>query len=110
MLPVGRHTGERANTPSEASRPPRRRVWLLCLLVTVTLVAWGVLVFAAIDLGREARSGESTAWTFLILAAVGAAACLFVTMILGGKLLAVMRGREVAPPRSPRVPGRRAAR
>jgi fatty acid desaturase len=109
-MPVGRHTGERADASSSGERPPRRRVLLLSLFVTVTLVAWGVLVFAAIDLGREARSGESTAWTFLILAAVGAAACLFVTMILGGRLLAVMRGRELTPPRSPRVPGRRASR
>jgi hypothetical protein len=74
-------------------------VLLLSLFVTVTLVAWGVLVFAAIDLGREARSGEATAWTFLILAALGAAACLFVTMILGGRLLALLRDRGATPPR-----------
>ncbi len=83
---------------------------LLALAITGTLVAWGVLVFAAIDLGRQARSGESTAWTFLALAAVGAAACLFVTLILLGRLLAVLRGRDVPPARPPRVPGRRVAR
>ena len=83
---------------------------MLSLLVTLTLVAWGVLVFAAIDFGREARSGEPDAWTFLGLAAAGATACLFVTMILGAKLVGLVRGRTAtAPP--PRLPGgRRAAR
>ena len=37
--------------------------------MTITLVAWGVLVFAAIEFGKEARSGEPEAWTFLVLAA-----------------------------------------
>jgi RsiW-degrading membrane proteinase PrsW (M82 family) len=83
---------------------------VLSLFVTVTLVAWGVLVFAAIEFGRQARSGESTAWTFLGLASAGATACLFVTMILGARLVAVVRGRQGAP-RAARIPGgRRAAR
>ena len=83
MTPVGRHTGERAEDEAPPPRPPRRRIFVLSLLVTLTLVAWGVLVYAAIDFGREARSGEPDAWTFLAIAGVGAAACLFVTMILG---------------------------
>jgi fatty acid desaturase len=110
MRRVGRHAGQRAAEPSPAPRPPRRRILLLAFFVTVTLVAWGVLVFAAIDFGSEARSGDSTAWKFLVLAAVGAAACLFVTMILGGRLLAAVRGRQATPPRAARVPGRRVAR
>ncbi len=90
---------------------------LLSSLVTVTLVAWGVLVFAAIDAGREARSGDATAWTLLIITGVGATACLFLTMTLAARLLLLVRGHEDAPPgpppppRPPRVPGgRRAAR
>ncbi len=110
MRPVGRHSGERA-APDPSRRTPKGRIALLSLFVMVTLVAWGVLVLAAIDFGREARSGEPTAWTFLVLAAVGAAACLFLTLILGcaaGR--AGARARD-APPRPPRVPGgRRAAR
>ena len=86
---------------------------MLSSVVTVTLVAWGVLVVAAIDFGREARSGDGAAWTFLMLAAAGAAACLFVTIIFGARLLELIRARE-APPASPappaRVPGRRVAR
>jgi len=110
MRPVGRHSGERA-APDPSRRKPKGRIALLSLFVVATLVAWGVLVLAAIDLGREARSGESTAWTFLILAAIGAAACLFLALSLGARLVGLLRGREDAPPRPPRVPGgRRAAR
>lgn len=106
---VGRHTGER---PQDDAVPtlPRQRILVLSVLVTLTLVAWGVLVFAAIDFGREARSGEPDAWTFLALASVGATACLFVTMILGARLIALIRRREAPPARTARVPGRRVAR
>jgi hypothetical protein len=84
---------------------------VLSLLVTITLIAWGVLVLAAIDFGREARSGNPDAWTFLGLASLGAAACLFVTMILGAKLVALVRARQESEPRTVRLPGgRRAAR
>jgi nitrogen fixation/metabolism regulation signal transduction histidine kinase len=83
---------------------------VLSVIVTITLVAWGVLVFAAIDFGREARSNDPDAWTFLALASVGATACLFLTMILGARLIALVRRREVPPARTRRVPGRRAAR
>ena len=83
---------------------------MLSSIVTVTLVTWGVLVVAAIDFGREARSGDGAAWTFLMLAAAGAAACLFVTMILGAQLLELIRAREARRPPPARVPGRRVAR
>jgi hypothetical protein len=75
-------------------------VLVLALLVTATLVAWGVLVFAAIDFGAEARSGEPTAWVFVGLSTVGAAACLFVTLLLGARTLGVIRGREQPAPRT----------
>jgi hypothetical protein len=46
---------------------------------------------------------------FLVLATVGAAACLFLTLILGARVLATLRGQ--APRPQPLVPGgRRAAR
>lgn len=50
-------------------------------------MAWGYLVYAAIDFGTTAREGESRAWAFLALACVGAAACLFAGLILGAKVL-----------------------
>jgi RsiW-degrading membrane proteinase PrsW (M82 family) len=90
-----------------APKPPRTKILLLALVVTATLVAWGVLVYAAIDFGAQARSGETTAWVFLAIATVGAAACLFTTLILGGRILTLLKS-ESAPPRP--QGGRRAAR
>ena len=118
MRPVGRHAGGRAEaaatpispaTSYAAPGPPHRTILALTLGLTVTLVAWGVLVLSAIDFGGEARSGgQGTAWLFLALASIGAAACLFVTLLLGARLLTLLQGREQPPPRP--VGGRRAAR
>ena len=83
---------------------------VLSLLIVLTLAAWAVLVFAAIGFGRDARSGDSTAWTFLGLASVGATACLFVTLILGARLVGVVRARTAEPPPARLPGGRRAAR
>lgn len=89
---------------------PKRQIFVLALLIVLTLVAWGALVYAAIAFGRDARSGDAASWTFLGIASAGATACLFVTMILGARLVGVVRARQQpAPP--PRLPGgRRAAR
>ena len=108
MRPVGRHSGEHVTeTAYVAPKPPRAKILLLALILTATLVAWGVLVYAAIDFGGEVRSGEPDAWIFLGVATVGAAACLFVTLILGGRILRLIKN-EPAPPRP--QGGRRAAR
>lgn len=108
MSLVGTHSGERAEKSSyDAAKPPRRKILFLALAVTGTLVAWGVLVYAAIDFGREARSGEPTAWAFLVLSTVGGAACLFVTLLLGARALTLLQG-----PQAPTRPqgGHRASR
>lgn len=107
-------------------RGPRRRrgfqpaLLLLALGVTVSVVAWGYLVYAAIDFGSRARAGDSTAWWFLALASVGAVACLFFALMLVVLLLrrlGITGGPEKAEPApsasddTPRpVGGRRAAR
>jgi hypothetical protein len=59
----------------------------LALGVTLAVVAWGYLVYAAIDFGSAARSGDDQAWWFLGLASVGAVACLFVGLMLIARLL-----------------------
>ena len=100
---MGKHSGER----QEAPPLPRRRLVVLALGITLTLVAWGFLVWAAIDFGAQARDGETPAWAFLALATIGATACLLVTLILGSKVLAVLRGEE---PRERVAGGRRAMR
>jgi hypothetical protein len=84
-------------------------------------VAWGYLVYAAIDFGSTARGGDPTAWWFLALASVGAVACLFVGLMLVVGLLRRLgitsgpahepESVAVPPARQPRpVGGRRAAR
>ena len=119
MRLVGRHSGEREDEAAHvAPRPTRTRILILAFIVTVTLVAWGVLVYTAIDFGQEARSGAEDAWVSLSIATVGAAACLFTTLLLGGRVLTLLRGGEVkggevkgGEPAPARVRGgRRAAR
>jgi fatty acid desaturase len=105
-VPMDRRTG----TTGSAEAPPRRplrRILVLVLCVALALVAWALLVYAAIDFGREARSGEATAWVFLTLATIAGAACLLVTLLLGARALTLLRGGEV--PARPRG-GHRAAR
>ena len=103
-------------------RGPRRRrrfqpaLLLLALGITACVVAWGYLVYAAIDFGSTARGGDSTAWWFLGLASVGAVACLFVGLMLVARLSRRLgltrapapRTDDGAPP--PPIGGRRAAR
>jgi len=89
--------------------------------ITLSVVAWGYLVYAAIDFGSSARGGDSTAWWFLGLASIGAVACLFFGLMLVARLLRRLGitkapesaapspgGDEPEPPRP--VGGRRAAR
>ncbi len=81
------------------------------------MVAWGYLVYAAIDFGTAARGGSSSAWWFMALACLGAMACLFVGLLLVARLLRALG--VTSPPSSdssdspagPRpVGGKRAAR
>ena len=106
MRSVGRHTGERAAEVKKVDTGfPRRKILLLALGVTGTLVAWGVLVYAAIDFGQEARSGEPTAWVLLTLTTLGAAACLFVTLLLGARVLPLFQaGAQTTEPSTLRAP------
>lgn len=112
-------------------RGPRRRstfrpaLLLLVVGVTACVVAWGYLVYAAIDFGSTARGGDATAWWLMALASVGAVACLFVGLMLVARLLrrlGITSGPTGsgsgagAPPPSPTeaqprpIGGRRAAR
>ena len=111
----GKRAGSRRGPRQQARFQPA--LLLLALAVTACIVAWGYLVWAAIDFGSTARGGDSTAWWFLALASVGAVACLFVGLML---VAAIMRrlgitrgpekkiGDEDEPPRP--IGGRRAAR
>jgi len=84
---------------------------LLALGITAAVVAWGYLVYLAIDFGTTARNGDGTAWWFLGLATIGAIACLFVGMMFGTRLVTRLRADPPPPPAAQRPPGgRRAAR
>ena len=100
---MGKHSG----APEEPVALPRRRLLGLALGITLTLVAWGFLVWAAIDFGTRARGGEAPAWAFVALATVGATACLLVTLILVTRLLTTLRGET--QPRAGVPAGRRRA-
>lgn len=100
-------------------RQPRRFRWnylLLALGITLSLVAWGYLVYAAIDFGATARQdGEAAAWAFLGLAAVGAVGCLFLALMLVVRLsraLGLTHTPDPKPKRDRDAPkgGKRAAR
>lgn len=49
------------------------------------VVAWGFLVWSAIDFGRDARGGDTGAWWFLAIASIGAIGCLFLALVLGAR-------------------------
>jgi len=109
---AGRHAGPARLQEPEAprQRPSIAPLLLLALGITAAVVAWGYLVYLAIDFGTTARNGDATAWWFLGLATIGAIACLFVGLMLGMRLLARIRAAAPPPP-PPRPPGgRRAAR
>ena len=63
---------------------------LLVLGVLASGVAWMFLVNAAIDYGRLARRGDTTAWLFTAAAMVGATVCLLVLFVLGARVLATL--------------------
>ena len=110
---AGRTAALRARAPRGSPSAPRSSngpLLLLALGITATVVAWGYLVYLAIDFGTAARDGDSTGWLLLGLATVGAIACLFVALMLGTRIVARVRA-STPPPGPPRPPGgRRAAR
>lgn len=106
MRPVGR--GKRAG--AKQKRGFRPVLLLLALGITACVVAWGYLVYAAIDFGGEARDGREDAWVWLGVAAVGAAACLFIGLMLIARLSRAIglttppEPKEPKPPREPKAP------
>jgi hypothetical protein len=97
---VGKHTDAATEEPPPSQR---RRLLGLAAGVTLTVVAWGFLVYSAIDFGSQARGGDTVAWSFLAFATVGAIACLFMALILGTRLVSAVRGQS--PPEPPVAPG-----
>ena len=114
MGPVS--AGKRAGS-RRGARPTRkfnRSALVLGAAITLLVVAWGYLVYAAIDFGTAARGGSGTsAWAFMALACLGAMACLFAGLLLVARLMRALG--ITAPPLSDDAPprpvgGKRAAR
>jgi hypothetical protein len=95
---------------STEKTPPldRRRLLRLVAAMSLTVIVWIFLVDRAIHFGSQGRDGESAAWFFAFLATLGATACLFVTLILGNKVLSTLRS-DVRPQEVPTA-GRRVSR
>ena len=71
----GRHAGPaRLEEAAPKADSSRGAMFLLALGITASVVAWGYLVYLAIDFGTSARDGDSRGWAFLALATVGAIA------------------------------------
>ena len=76
-MTAGKRAGEK---PKGEFRPV---LLLLAVGITLAVVAWGYLVYAAIDFGSAAREdGDDQAWFYLGVCAVGAVACLFLGLML----------------------------
>ena len=114
MASSGKRAGSRRGVKQRSAPDPAALG--LAIGITLCVVAWGYLVYLAIDFGTSARSGASGSWALLGLASIGAIACLFAGLVLIGRLLRTL-GITTAPdgpppePTPPRVAGgRRAAR
>ena len=81
----GRHAGARRGPRKPPSLRPE--IFFLALATTLAIVAWGYLVYLAIDFGASARDGDGRAWLFLGIASLGAVLCLFLGLVLVARLL-----------------------
>ncbi len=85
---ANKHTGHRHAADSTPKSGLRTR--LLALAALVCLAAWAYLVWSAIGFGRTARGGDTSAWLYLLIASVGAIACLFAGLLLVVRLMRSM--------------------
>lgn len=76
--PAPRDSGRAASGPSKP---------LLAVGVLLCMIAWAYLVYSTISFANSARQGESRAWVYFALAALGAVTCLFLGLSLGYRLL-----------------------
>lgn len=115
----GKHAGARKAPKQSKSTTFPLSALGYAVALTACVVAWGYLVWVAIDFGTTARAGNTAAWGLLGLATLGAVACLFVGLLLAARLLRVLgltssgsahsssRSRVAPPaPRAPAPPAR----
>ncbi len=103
---AGKRSGSRKGARSAITVRPVIAAYAAA--ITGAVIAWGYLVFAAIDFGVSARGGNATAWWLLGLASVGAMACMFVALMLVARLTRAL-GLTSTPTRGPQEDGGDAA-
>jgi fatty acid desaturase len=95
-----KHAGSRkAPRSARTRRPLDPKLLIYAAGITFCVVAWGYLVYAAIDFGGSARAGRSAAWMLLLVACIGAACCLFAGLMLAVRALTLLG--IVSPPPGP---------
>lgn len=100
MTPVS--SGKRAGDRQKARFRPV--LLLLALGFTFCVVAWGYLVYAAIDFGSAARQdGDSRGWFYLGISAFGAVACLFLGLMLGVRFSRAIGFTQAPDPKPKKV-------
>ncbi|TIC84453.1 hypothetical protein [Nocardioides sp. GY 10127] len=96
--PADESAGDTSRSSESGLRNSARALALPALGMTLAVAAWGYLVWAAIDFGRTARDGDTSALPFLGLACLGAVACLFVGLMLLARLVRTLTALPGARP------------
>ncbi len=99
-LPLRRRVAEGQNAPvtppggrrRAVNRPPlpKRPLVLHLAGIVATAAAWIFLVREAIDFGGLAKGGDGPAWIFAALATIGAITCLLLSLLITGRILAML--------------------
>lgn len=107
-------SGKRAGEKQKSGFKPV--LLFLALGITGCVVAWGYLVWSAIDFGSAARhDGDTQAWWYLAIAGIGAVACLFLGLMLVVRFSRALGFTQAPDPKPQKIEsvakgGKRAAR
>lgn len=99
-MPPAPRADRRTSPGTDARRARWREPALLTGGVFTAIAAWFVLVVQAIAFGRTASSPAS--WALLVLATLGAVACMFLAILLATRLVSLRPGAK--DPRDLRTP------
>ncbi|GAB3246904.1 hypothetical protein GCM10027425_02480 [Alteromonas gracilis] len=91
-MPPAPRADRRTHPGTDARRARWREPALLAGGVLTAIAAWFVLVVQAIAFGRTASSAVS--WVLLVLATLGAVACMFLAILLATRLVSLRPGHD----------------
>lgn len=91
-MPPAPRADRRTHPGTDARRARWREPALLAGGVLTAIAAWFVLVVQAIAFGRTASSAAS--WVLLVLATLGAVACMFLAILLATRLVSLRPGHD----------------